>query len=434
MREYEFTFKEEFTKGLSPYDDFIFDGPYLSKCLNLRPLNGVIQPLASVEETLVLGDGEYFTVGDNLYLFTSTVIYQQDIDTKALTVKLAVPAGSRWFMANFLKTAIFTNGTCTVFLNDTGGFELVGGEYLDGIGKIPQAKALCSIAGQVVAVGLQSSFYDRDLNSIAWSKIGSLDFTIDKQNVAGFREADELGELFSVVQLDNSFAVVGQHGVGLLTPAGTTFGFKRVLTISIEGADSIASSGSKVFVVDKDGILYSLSPEGVAILGFQSKLKGLTTKLTFDRLNNELYVSTGTGESLVIGNGTAWSVGKSVNAVGYNKGKTILGVTSAGDSRRVIETGIKSFQTAGHKTISEVCVDGFTGIGAQGYTQVQATLGIFKQSKNIPINNMRVFQPYTTGDLFKIGLMLPVNRNIKISGIRANTIKADYRFGKGRKV
>lgn len=433
MREYEFTFKEEFTKGLSPYDDYLFDGPYLSKCLNLRPLNGVIQPLASVEEYTVSA-GEYFTVGDNLYLFTPTVIYQQDIDTKALTVKLVVPAGSRWFMANFLKTAIFTNGTCTVFLNDSGGFEIVSGENLDGIGKIPQAKAICCVNGQVVAVGLQSSFYDRGLNSIAWSKIGSLDFTVDKQNVAGFREADELGELFSVVPFDNTFAIVGKNGIGVLSPAGTTFGFKRVLPISISDANSVASSGSKVFVVDGDGILYSISNEGVAILGFQSKLKDLTTKFTFDRLNNELYISVGTEESLVIGNGTAWSVGKVVNAVGYNKGKTILGISTTTNLSRVIESGIKSFQTAGHKTISEVCVDGFTGVGAQGYTQVQATLGVFKQSKNIPINSMRVFQPYTTGDLFKIGLALPSSGDIKLAGIRVNTIKADYRFGKGRKV
>lgn len=433
MREFEFTFKEEFSKGLSPYGDFIFNGPYLSKCLNLRVLNGVVQPLATVEEYLTSGNGEYFTVGDNLYLFTSTVIYQQDINTKVLTPKLTVPAGSRWFMANFFSTALFTNGTCTVFLDDSGVFNLVSGEYLEGIGKIPQARALSCIAGQVVAVGLNNSFYERGLNSIAWSKIGSLDFTLDKQNVAGFREADELGELFSVVQLGSSFAIAGENGIGLLTPAGTTFGFRKVLSVAISDANQIASSGTKVFVIDKDGILYSISSEGVAILGFQSKLKGLTTKLSFDRLNNELYISLGNGESLVIGNETAWSVGKDINTVGYNKGKTILGATAVSNITRVIETGIKSFETAGHKTVSEVCVDGFTGIGAMGYTQVQATLGVFKQSKNILLNNMRVFQPYTTGDLFKIGLALPSDGDIKISGIQVNTIKADYRFGKGLK-
>lgn len=158
---------------------------------------------------------------------------------------------------------------------------------------------------------------------VAWSKIGKLDFTIDKTNVAGKRPVDWNGCVYEVLQLDKSAVIYGENGVSVLTPVEKAMGMSTIHRIGVLNKLSVAGSKFEHYFVDKEYKLYRLTKdEGLVLLDYSEYLTVLTDpKLSLDVSKGLLYISDGT-YGFVYGTMTK-SFGEgpiNVTGVGYRDG------------------------------------------------------------------------------------------------------------------
>lgn len=95
-------------------------------------------------------------------------------------------------------------------------------------------------------------------NWVKWSNIGSLDFTVWKDNIAGERPLDWKGFIYSVRKLGNKVVAYGENGVSILIPAGNTYGLQTIHGIGLKGKQAVAGDNAIHFFVDTEGKLFML--------------------------------------------------------------------------------------------------------------------------------------------------------------------------------
>ena len=140
---------------------------------------------------------------------------------------------------------------------------------------------------------------------VQWSNIGSLDFTVWKDNIAGERPLDWNGWVYEIRKLGNKAVVYGEGGVSMLAPSGNTYGLLSIHKVGLKGRKSIAGDDKRQFFIDADGDLFgivegpmkssmfeaSIDPER---LGYSEFLSSMNSPiLSWDMLNNLLYICDG---------------------------------------------------------------------------------------------------------------------------------------------
>jgi len=131
-------------------------------------------------------------------------------------------------------------------------------------------------------------------NWIAWSKIGSMDFTIDRKNIAGTRALDWSGWTYCVKKLGGKAVAYGENGVSFLIPSGKAWGLKTIYRVGLKSKQAVAGTEDIHFFIDNKDQLFSLS-EGLQKLDYSEYLTVLTDPvLSFDIEANLLYICDGT--------------------------------------------------------------------------------------------------------------------------------------------
>jgi len=131
-------------------------------------------------------------------------------------------------------------------------------------------------------------------NFVKWSKIGKMDFTIDKSNVAGERPMDWKGWLYNVKKLGGKNVAYGSNGVTFLTPHGKAWGMQTVYRVGLKSKLAIAGTEEIHFFIDNKDQLISLA-DGLEKLDYSEYLSVLTDPaLFFDVEANLLYICDGT--------------------------------------------------------------------------------------------------------------------------------------------
>jgi len=134
-------------------------------------------------------------------------------------------------------------------------------------------------------------------NWVKWSKIGSLDFTIDKGNLAGERPMDWPGTVWGLKWLGDKIAVYGQNGITLLTPAGNAFGMQTLSQVGLRGKLALADIGGVHYALDRNSHLFTVVPgQGVKDLDYSEYLisLGAGAVLSYDPFDQLLYLCDGT--------------------------------------------------------------------------------------------------------------------------------------------
>ncbi len=131
-------------------------------------------------------------------------------------------------------------------------------------------------------------------NWVKWSNIGSLDFTIGKDNVAGERPLDWKGDVYAIKKLGTKAVAYGENGVSFLIPAGTTYGLNTIYRVGLKSKNAVAGDDTKHFFIDKAGQLWKVG-EALEKLDYSEYLSPMNNNLvmSYDNLNNLVYICDG---------------------------------------------------------------------------------------------------------------------------------------------
>jgi len=216
-------------------------------------------------------------------------------------------------------------------------------------------------------------------NWIKWSNIGSLDFTIWKDNIAGEHPLDWKGWVYAIKKLRDKIVVYGENGVSLLTPVGPAYGLNTIYRIGLKGKHAVTGDDTKHFFIDRDGKLIKLT-DSIDILDYSEYLSTLYSSIvmSYDALNNLVYICDGDKGYVfdVSGNSLGECQGN-ITGVGYQSGTLYITAPAAiiTDPFEIC-TDIYDFGTRNGKTIHslEFGTDLTTGLYASiDYRRDKAT-------------------------------------------------------------
>jgi hypothetical protein len=282
------------TKGLAVAEE----SEGLVSCINLRasgkglqsvlaprmlyPLTGVSWPFPQVFR---LGGETYVCLVDSILHLTGGALVPvlQDLPN----------AGYPWGAAEVGGFKIFTNNKIVVTGLDTLA--------IDTEHNIPPGLDVCAFSGQFV-IAAPWAYGKWNDEAVAWSRVGSPDFTIGRDNVAAIRYA-QCGVVSKILPfkkktlsgLHFGFAAFGSEGVTTFLTAARPAVFSQLLAHEVGIHSSLAAAGglSESFFVDSNYNLCHLTDGEVKVLGYQQFLKGVAGAivLSYDALNRELWVS-----------------------------------------------------------------------------------------------------------------------------------------------
>jgi hypothetical protein len=144
----------------------------------------------------------------------------------------------------------------------------------------------CTLRGSIV-------LENPKINWVKWSNIGSLDFTIGKDNVAGERPMPWRGWVYEIKKLGNRVIVYGQYGVSSLNPSGVYWGLDEVTSIGVKCKGAICGGNRIHLYIDKqDRLCKFLDGGGLEILGYSEFLSSMSefTRMFFDEINGVVYI------------------------------------------------------------------------------------------------------------------------------------------------
>jgi hypothetical protein len=161
---------------------------------------------------------------------------------------------------------------------------------------------------------------------VKWSNIGSLDFTIGKDNIAGNRPLDWIGAIYSILKLENKLIVYGSNGVSFLVPASNFFGLETIYKVGLKGYGTVTGDNTKHFFIDAIGQLWKVTKE-LEKLDYSEYLAPMNsdTQMYYDKVNNLVYICD--GEVGYIYNNTLNSFGggyPNITGVDYQNGQLLV--------------------------------------------------------------------------------------------------------------
>jgi len=205
-------------------------------------------------------------------------------------------------------------------------------------------------------------------NWVKWSNIGSLDFTVWKDNIAGERPLDWKGLIYAVKKLGNKVIAYGENGVSVLIPAGNTYGLYTVHRIGLKGKQAVAGNKHVQFFVDTSGYLFFLGESSMKSALFEASmypkkldysefLSGMADiVLSWDEENNLLYICDGaTGYVYSLENNSLGAGPTNITGIG-SQGSSLYVVAPTGIVTPSFEicTDIYDYGTHKYKTIHEL--------------------------------------------------------------------------------
>lgn len=171
-----------------------------------------------------------------------------------------------------------------------GTISLVGfGTYIPGV-------TIASLPGTITISGVASDV-DVEIikrNWVKWSNIGSLSFTVGKDNIAGERPLDWKGWVYDIRKLGSKVIVYGQNGISALIPSGNTFGLQSIFQLGLKGKQAVCGNDSEHYFVDVKSQLWKLS-NSLEKLDYSECLGNLSSTITMslDKETGLIYICDG---------------------------------------------------------------------------------------------------------------------------------------------
>jgi len=449
MREFELAF-DALGKGLRPSRKVPRNTQALIECYNVKPYplglvpyEPLTDPFAALYLTtewpfpqLLVGSKRSFLIvrdsptGEDL-------LYQVNADW-SLTLILPLShatygVGGRYDLADFGDYVLLTNGAVMVTRNP------VTGVYTPSVGTsdIPLCKTACDFKGQAVAGNVQSSWYERGVDSIVWSNIGDINFTPDRKNEAGFREHWR-GEVYKVRQLGDQIVVYGKEGILALTPVtepAPTFRFNELADFGLAGVDAVGGNKDVHLFVDSAGWLWRAKKGGgLENLGYQEFMTLMSPDniiISYNPNEGDFYISDGIYGFILTPKGLA-QIHQLPNSMAF-VGGVLYGIFGDnGDTEFRLTTDVLDFGFRPRKTLFT------TEIGIDTTSQVETAIDWrsnkadpFVRTPWTPANELGISTQIVSGVDFRLCLKSSSYTDVNVDYIKQRWKMTDLRSIRG---
>lgn len=449
MREYELQLDEALHKGLRKHHRNPRNVQAAIECHNMRIGEAGLEPyipltnpfsnlkyswpfpqIIEAKSFAFLIVREDVEMEDRIYSFTNGVwslssVFDVDVAT--------FDQGRRFSIADFEDYVLLTNGVVMIRYD----IALDAFVPFTSSDEIPLCNSICAAkGGQAVAGGVRSSWHDRGLNSIVWSRIGYMDFTPGRDNEAGFRNSDS--EVYGVLRLEDDVVVYGSKSMGRLSPVrepAPTLGWKEIASYGICGPYAVGGGIHQHVFVDEDRWIWRVDP-GVKLskLGYQEFMKQLDKDLltvVYRRTNNDYFISDGTKSFLLTNSGLS-SVHQCVSGL-IRYDETDYGVfKDTGDLNfrlvsDVFDMGFRSTKTLG---VIEVGADSAHTMRAGADWRIQRSKRFIRSALQ-PVNDQGVAYPIVAGNEFRIVLESSYYEDTNVDYLKCRYKMTDLRSIRG---
>ena len=231
------------------------------------------------------------------------------------------------------------------------------------------------VSGLMIAVAeISSNLYidQQRTNWIAWSKIGSIDFTLDRTNDAGARPVTWAGWVHQVRPLGKHIVAYGSNGIALLSPVAEpapTFAYKELYPVGLLDRNLVAGIDQRHYFIDANGTLCSLDAQGVKPIGYHEYLKsihqeGTIPTMHFERRTQRLFICNGLTGFIYTKDGLGWGPSNITGLIQRDGELTFLSSGSVVYAPVNLVTNITNCGTNDYKplqllTISVYCPEDF---------------------------------------------------------------------------
>lgn len=244
-------------------------------------------------------------------------------------------------------------------------------------------------------------------NWVRWSNIGSLDFTIGLDNVAGERPMDWPGQVYKIKKLGSNIVVYGANGISLLTPHGVSYGLTNISKIGLKGRNAIVGDSITHFFISSLGDLYKFDTE-LQKLGYQEYLAPMNSPiLSYDERTKIIYICDGNLGYVYATENGSFGIGPSnITGIGYQDERSYVATTSLVNIPIFeIWTDIIDFGTRGAKTIHsiEFGIDATEDLQAAIEFRVNKSQSFFRTPWTI-VNPAGISYIFCHGIEFRVGV------------------------------
>ena len=452
MREVSQVFDQGFSIGLRPMENL---GP-ATQCLTvsmnmvptktgLEPRDIVINPLDDLQEDFPFP--VLFVLSRYILLFTRTDLYLVDEQWNLLHL-MRQDWGDIPHIADFMTFLVFStpNGQWTfdgnVVSPDVRGATFktcvnFRGQLIIGDCSLPKGPE------KVNEEVLQNRIPVGDSNTVAWSKIGSLEWEYTLGNEVGWAPMPWLGSVQGLLPLGKEIVVYGDNGVCKLSMAKepvTTFGVQEFGDIGVLNRNCFGGDTTAHIFIGTDYNLYSVTPEKALSgegklpvkLGYNEWISKLSNPIiSFDPTKRYWWIGDKNNCFIYTGTGLGGSSQTPTRLSRLNG--NLLGCTVSHHSNEaIVETGNISFDSRGIKTL--MCVEGDIDATNRVYGSTKfryAYNAVIRNSPEILLDPRGAFFPVIAGTEIRVRLRCPDFSHFYITKMWLHFKNTDKTFSRG---
>lgn len=286
MKEYQLTVREHLAHGLLPSESLPDDLPYWLQIFNLAPGKFGMERAELVTPS-VHREGQIFSTSEMLIVFYEDLLTIYGLMGDIIATE-RVGFGP-WDCVAIGPFMIAMNGDVIVTI-DPATQDITVGDERSGT---PCGRTLCQNNGQLVIGNIVSDWRGCGANSIAYSRIGDIDCTVDHSNEAGFINLPTSGAIQKVVGIGPNVVVCTEDGIFYLSPPQELPGFAvtKVYEKGLLSKRAAASDPRRAILVTTDGVLSVGRDGAVAELGFTQYFCG-DAEVIYGEKDNTFYITT----------------------------------------------------------------------------------------------------------------------------------------------
>ena len=425
MREFELVIDEALKNGLSPEYRLPFNSQFLWECLGFRCGKAGLEchqtldnPIPGIIDMYYDWPFPQFLVGERygILVVRDTVNQEDDVysvseDHSILTPvfqvdELTFGKGTLMEMADFGEYVFMTNGVIMIYWNPALA---AWSTYIAATATIPMMRTICNFKGQAVGGNVVSAWHDCDETYYVWSKIGSMDFTPDMDNEAGYKRCPYGGTVYHVRRLGDFVVGYSSKGITLMVATNepaATFGFKEMSNIGLINRGAVNGDDNRHIYVGEDCILREVTKEGVKELGYQYYMEDLAEEdiiITYDPHLKDFYISNSTKTFLLSPNGLT-EIKQHPSAVWRRNNETNMLPDTVDSDSSYLCTEVFDMGYRGQKTVSSIETDAMLALGPEAGVDWANDLVSWGMEHYKPINNEGIAAITAAGGMFRFRL------------------------------